>query len=156
MTDTSTVRPARPGEAPAVRALVAAAGLPTAGLDEVWATLVATLAGRPVGVAAIERHGPPEAPVFLLRSVVVEDARRGSGLGAALVTAALAAADREVGAAATIGLLTETADGYFDRFGFTRVDRGDLPRELGASPELTGACPDSARAYLRRPPEAPR
>lgn len=103
-----------------------------------------------VGVAALERYGTHGAPVFLLRSVAVRPDCRGSGLGAALVTAALAAADAQVGRRATVGLLTETAEGYFDRFGFARVDRDALPSALAASAELSGACPDSARAYLRQ------
>jgi amino-acid N-acetyltransferase len=48
-----------------------------------------------------------------------------------------------------VALLTETADGYFERFGFDRVDREQLPSAVSASPELSGACPDTARAYLR-------
>lgn len=79
-------------------------------------------------------------------------------MGAALVTAALATADAEAGGTATVALLTETADGYFDRFGFTAVKRDTLPAALAASPELAGACADTARAYLRnsRPPSSAR
>ena len=59
------------------------------------------------------------------------------------------AADTEAGRPAVVGLLTETAHGYFDRFGFTRVDRSALLAKFAASAELTGACPASATAYLR-------
>jgi amino-acid N-acetyltransferase len=37
---------------------------------------------------------------------------------------------------APVGLLTETAAGYFLRFGFVDVPRDDLPPALAASPEL--------------------
>jgi amino-acid N-acetyltransferase len=143
------IRPIRPEDAVSVRQLLSDAGLPVAGLDQAWTTLVADDAHEIVGVAALERHGPPAAHVFLLRSLAVRPGRRGHGLGAALVTAALAAADADAGMTATVALLTETADGYFDKFGFTPVERDTLPAVLSASPELRGACPDSARAYLR-------
>jgi amino-acid N-acetyltransferase len=131
-------------------AFIAACGLPTDGLDQVWATFIAADGAGFAGITALERHGPADAPVFLLRSVAVRAERRGSGLGAALVTAALAAADAEAGRPAVVGLLTETAQGYFERLGFTRVDRSALPGESAASAELTGACPATAAAYLRR------
>lgn len=128
---------------------LAARGLPTDGLDQVWVTFTATDAAGLAGITALERHGPVDAPVFLLRSVAVRADCRGCGLGAALVTAALEAADAEAGGPVVVGLLTETAHGYFDRFGFTRVERSALPAEFAASAEVTGACTDTAAAYLR-------
>ena len=147
----ATVRRAAADDAPAVRALVAGAGLPVAGLNSVWATFVALDGEDIVGTAALERHGPSTEPAaFLLRSVVVSQTHRGAGVGRALVIEALASADDAVaGGVATVALLTETADGYFDRFGFRQVDRAALPPALDASAELAGACPDTARAYRR-------
>jgi phosphinothricin acetyltransferase len=148
--DGPMVRLAEGGAEPQqVRALVEASRLPTAGLDDAWRCWIAVLdpiGGPTVAAAALERYGD----TFLLRSVVVDAAHRGTGLGARLVRAALAGADLEVGGRAPVGLLTETADGWFDRFGFAPVDRAQLPAELSASAELAGACPASARAYLRR------
>lgn len=72
----------------------------------------------------------------------VRSARAGEGAAAAeLVTAA--------GTRATVGLLTDGAAGYYDRFGFVAVSREQLPPGLSASPELTRLCPASALAYLR-------
>jgi amino-acid N-acetyltransferase len=51
---------------------------------------------------------------------------------------------------APVALLTETADGWFPRFGFRPVPREALPAALSASAELRGACPATARALLRR------
>ena len=134
-----------------VATLVASVGLPTEGLDQAWTTLVVEDPdGELAGVVALERHGPDHEPAFLLRSLVVRADRRGTGLGRTLVDGALSAADTHVGGPATVGLLTETADGYFERFGFHAVERDQLPSALFASVELTGACPDTARAYLRR------
>lgn len=144
-----TIRRATRGDADGIAELVDAAGLPTAGVHDVWLALVAGSSEALAGVVALERHGHDGSSAFLLRSLAVQPDRRGVGVGAALVTAALDAADSADGSRANVGLLTETADGYFARFGFRPVRRDDLPAALAASPELTGACPAGARAYLR-------
>jgi amino-acid N-acetyltransferase len=126
--------------------LVAAAGLPLTGLVDAALVLVAEDAGELIGSIALERHGTGGGTAFLLRSAAVAPAWRGRGVGAALTAAALAHVDA-VGA--PVALLTETAAGYFPRFGFSAVDRKRLPAALSASAELQGACPASARALLR-------
>ncbi len=57
------IRPALPEDAGSVRHVVSDAGLPVAGLDQAWTTLVAEDAHEIVGVAALERHGFPAAQV---------------------------------------------------------------------------------------------
>jgi len=84
----------------------------------------------------------------LLRSVAVHPGQRGTGLGQALTRAA---ADLARGAGVEeLYLLTTTAEGFFPRLGFERVERGELPAALGASAELRGACPASAVAMRLR------
>ncbi|WP_448625898.1 GNAT family N-acetyltransferase [Geodermatophilus sp. URMC 64] len=139
------VREATPADLPAVRELVARAGLPLDGLDDA-AVLVAEVDGRLAGTVALERHGGGPRTAFLLRSAAVEPDRRGRGVGAALTAAALERADA---LGAPVALLTETAAGYFPRFGFAPVPREDLPAELTGSAELQGACPDTTHALLR-------
>ncbi|MBB3084779.1 GNAT family N-acetyltransferase [Geodermatophilus sabuli] len=140
------VRKATPADLAVISDLLAAAGLPLAGLHNAAHVLVADAAGTLAGTVALERHGSGDATAFLLRSVAVAPAWRGRGVGATLTAAALALVD-DVGA--PVGLLTETAAGYFPRFGFTPVDRDQLPAALSASAELRGACPASAHALLR-------
>lgn len=139
---TAAIRPARAADLPDALALLAAAGLPTAGVAEHFpgCFLVARdpASGVLVALAGVEVHGA----YGLLRSVAVREDGRGQGLG------------REIGAAAidlargrglrALFLLTTTADGFFPRLGFARVSREELPAELGASEELRGACPASA------------
>jgi amino-acid N-acetyltransferase len=149
MTSPPVVHEASAVEARGLRSLAAGAGLPLTGLDDAWKTWVATSSGDVLGGVALERYETPTRPVFLLRSLVVDDVRRGEGVGASLVREALRAADLDAGAPASVALLTETADGYFPRLGFHAVSRADMPAALAASPELTGACPDTARAFLR-------
>jgi amino-acid N-acetyltransferase len=144
-----TIRRATPGDLAAVRTLIAEAGLPLDGLDDAALLLVAEAEadGAVVGTVALERYATDAGPVFLLRSAAVAPEHRGGGLGAALAAAALEHVDAE---RAPVALLTETADGWFPRFGFRPVARDELPEALAASAELRGACPDSARALLRR------
>jgi amino-acid N-acetyltransferase len=46
-------------------------------------------------------------------------------------------------------LLTETAPEWFPRLGYLPGDRSRVPAALAASPEFTGACPDSARLFRK-------
>jgi amino-acid N-acetyltransferase len=137
----TTIRSAGSADLPAIAALLAELRLPLAGVEEhLGGFLVAERGGRLIGCAGIERHGDSA----LLRSVAVASPERGRGLGARLVAACLGRA-REDGLR-TISLLTETAESFFPRFGFVPIARAELPPALGASQELQGACPESARA----------
>jgi amino-acid N-acetyltransferase len=46
-------------------------------------------------------------------------------------------------------LLTTTAEHYFPRFGFTRVDRSAVPADIRATEEFRSACPASATVMAR-------
>jgi amino-acid N-acetyltransferase len=126
-------------DGPAIEALLTSNGLPLAGLELASElTLTARADGTLLGCAAIEPHGS----VGLLRSVCVAEAERGTGLGRRLVAEAESLAVK-VGID-ELYLLTETAAAWFPRLGYEATDRGAVPSELAASPEFTGACPDSA------------
>ena len=147
----AVIRPATDDDAAAVERLVAEAGLPLAGLGTAVLRLVAEDERGLAGVAALEDHGGAGGRAFLLRSVVTRHDVRGTGVGTALTRAALQHVDE---VRAPVALLTETAEGWFPRFGFRPVEREDLPPALAASEELRGACPVSARALLRDPADA--
>jgi MOSC domain-containing protein YiiM/N-acetylglutamate synthase-like GNAT family acetyltransferase len=126
--------------------LLREAGLPTDGFpSDTPVVLVARADGAVVGGVALERWGD----AALLRSLVVADSQRGTGLGSALTRAILARA-RSSGAR-SVSLLTETAERFFPDFGFTPVERDGLPAALAASAEMRGACPDSAVAMTLEP-----
>ena len=136
---TVTIEPMRPGDFPAVLALLERSGLPTDGLaDHQAATLAAYVDGRITGSAALEVYGASG----LLRSVAVDADWRGQGLGRRLTQAALDLARRR--GIGEIFLLTETAAQFFPRFGFRPVARADVPAPVQASVEFTTVCPDSA------------
>jgi amino-acid N-acetyltransferase len=126
----------------AIVALLESAALPVDGIDDA-AFVVAERAGVIVGCAAIERRGT----AGLLRSVAVDAACRGIGIGDALVAHVIKAASRE--SIDPIVLLTTTAAEWFARYAFTRIAQSDVPAPLLASAEFQGACPASA-VIMRR------
>jgi amino-acid N-acetyltransferase len=149
-----SIERARPADRAAVESLLEANGLPTAGFDLAAATAVVAReqsgSREIVGCAAVEPYGS----VGLLRSVCVASDRRSAGLGRRLVAEAEAiATSLGIG---QLFLLTDTAGDWFPRLGYERVGKGTAPVPLLASPEFTGACPESAlllRKILYRLPE---
>jgi SAM-dependent methyltransferase/N-acetylglutamate synthase-like GNAT family acetyltransferase len=140
-TKAATIEPASDADLAAVKSLLDARGLPIEGLDEhVGAALVAREGGEVVGAVALELYGD----AALLRSLVVRSDRQRIGLGTGLTEAALALA-RQRGVR-ELYLLTETADGFFPRFGFERVARDQVAPAVRGSVEFASACPQSARA----------
>lgn len=151
--DAVTLRPAGPADLTWAFRLLERADLPTAGVAEHFGRfVVAEQEGRIVGVAGLEVHGD----AGVLRSVAVAPALQGTGLGRRLTEAILASV-RDSGLR-RLYLLTTTADGYFPRFGFRRIDRGEASPEVQGSVEFSEACPASAVAMvldLGRPGPAP-
>lgn len=124
---------------PAVRRLLETQHLPVDGVDDHLETmLVARISNDVVGAAAVELY----ADGALLRSVVVDPAYQGQGLGCRLTESALQLADRH--GVNAVFLLTTTADEFFPRFGFGAVSRSEVPRSVQASVEFQSACPASA------------
>jgi amino-acid N-acetyltransferase len=134
------IRAGRSEDLPAVRRLLAQEKLPLDGVDGLLQLIVA--ATQPdeliVGSAAFEEY----ASGVLLRSVVVDEQYRRERLGQRLITEALDLASRRGHRAGY--LLTTTAANFFPRFGFTPIDRADVPADVRQSIEFTSACPESA------------
>lgn len=135
----ATIDRARPDDLQEVLALLTENHLPLDGLtDHLATTLVARHDGRIVGSAALEVY--PEGA--LLRSVAVAPRLQHQRLGRALTDAAISLAEERHLPA--VYLLTTTAAEYFPKFGFTRVERADVPSSVKGSIEFTSACPASA------------
>jgi len=100
--------------------------------------LVAYLEGKVVGTIGLEIYGESA----LLRSAVVTPSKRNRGLGTLLYNALLDDAKKR--GVKRLVLLTNTAEEYFRRKGFVRIDRAGLNEPLTTSAEFTGACPSSA------------
>lgn len=134
-----TVDSGSPADLGAIGSLLDAAGLPRDGIGAVptdW--FVARRGDRVVGAVAVERHGGDG----LLRSLVVDETHRGSGIGSGLAAAAEQhAAGSGLGA---LYLLTETAEPFFARRGWQRIGRDAAPAAITASVEWATACGVSA------------
>jgi amino-acid N-acetyltransferase len=142
----TTIRPARPGDRDAVEALLRRAALPPDGLDDHFgeAYAVAEADGRIVGAAGVEVYGG----AGLLRSVAVDPAWQGRGMGAALTRERLAWARAR--GLEEVYLLTTTAAGYFPKLGFTPVDREAVPEAVRGSLQFAGVCPSTAAVMVLR------
>lgn len=139
-----TLRSARATDLPAVLGLLEAAGLPRDGVAEGLVRLcLAEVDGRLAGVAGLERYGTSA----LLRSVAVAEDQRGRKVAGRLVQRMLEEARDE--SIHDVYLRTTTAEGYFPRFGFEKVDQAEVPEAVKASVEFQGACPSSAACMVR-------
>lgn len=148
--DCLELRKARPADLPAVLALLQSADLPAAGVKETFSHfVVAESDGLIVGAAGLEVY----TASALLRSVVVDDSCRGSGVGRRLIDHALAEAKQR--GIDDVFLLTTSAEHYFPRFGFACVSRDAVTEEVRTSVEFQGACPSSAVVMRKTLAERP-
>ncbi|MFC0130067.1 arsenic resistance N-acetyltransferase ArsN2 [Ralstonia solanacearum] len=134
-------RPACTEDYAAIRALLAAQGLPSEDVgasEEAHRFHLAEQDGQIVGCAGLEVYGTDA----LLRSVAVAPSMRDSGLGRALVDIT----ERD---AAAIGvqrlfLLTTSAADYFSRIGYKSCNRSVAPSPVQTSSQFSRLCPVSA------------
>jgi amino-acid N-acetyltransferase len=135
----TSIERAQRGDLASVLALLERHGLPIDGASGIEDDLlVARVNGEVVGAAGLELY----ADGALLRSVVVDRRVQGQGLGQRLTEGAMALARTHC--APAIFLLTTTADGFFPRFGFQRINRDEVPESVQQSVEFQSACPASA------------
>jgi GNAT superfamily N-acetyltransferase len=128
-----------PADDPDFLAALFAAGLPIEDLGKGTASYFA-LSGAWGGLAGT-------GPDRLIRSVVVGEGSRGSGVGSAIV-GLLADAARDDGAA-RLWLLTTDAVGFFCRLGWRAVDRAAAPDAIQSMEQFASICPASASLMVR-------
>ena len=150
-TTTPVLRAATAADHPAVERLLADVDLPTAGIAPLFEVRAGDFvvaddprrAGELAAVAGMEVCRTDA----LLRSVAVRPEWREAGLGHQLVWRVVSDAERR--GLRALYLLTMTAERYFPRFGFTRVDRTAVPADVLATVEFRSACPASATVMAR-------
>jgi amino-acid N-acetyltransferase len=139
-------RTIRTGPLPqAARDLLAAADLPIADLsdEQLKEFFFCGPGAAPSALVGLEIYGT----AALLRSLVVDSSLRSTGLGSALVRRAeLHAAERGVRA---LYLLTTTAEPFFERLGYRRVDRRDAPLSIQSTREFADLCPASSTFMIK-------
>lgn len=130
----------------AARRLLARVDLPVDDLGSVDLAdfLACGPADDPAGLVGLE-IGPQ---VALLRSLAVDPAYRGTGLGRELV--ARAEAHAAARGARAVYLLTLTAGAFFRHQCYRDADREAAPPFIRATREFAGICPASA-VFLRKP-----
>jgi amino-acid N-acetyltransferase len=135
----------RPPRATAV-ALLEAQGLPVSDITDEHLEHFFYIGsdGSPIGLVGVEIYGTDA----LLRSLVVADTARTQGIGASLVQHAEDYATSH--SVAAIYLLTTTAEGFFERRGYRRVDRTQAPRAIQSTPEFASLCPASSAFMIKR------
>jgi len=133
------IAPAAAGDLGRVLELLEHNHLPRAEIERhVDTLLVAREGDRIVGCGAVELYGK----AGLVRSIAVDLPHRGLGLGIQITEAVLALA-RSHGLK-TVYLFTETAQGFFPRFGFRSIRREEVDPAVKRSVEFTKACPETA------------
>ncbi|WP_306299727.1 arsenic resistance N-acetyltransferase ArsN2 [Caballeronia sordidicola] len=100
--------------------------------------------GSVVGIGGLEQLGSS----VLLRSLAVAPEARGIGIARALV-ARLEDNARSCGQP-DVWLLTTTAERFFERAGYERVSREDVPGEVRLCSQFAALCPSTAACMRKR------
>ncbi len=129
----------QPVDRQAVTHLLENANLPTADLPESLshffkAETDSNLAGT-VGLEVYEKYA-------LLRSLAVSEAFRNLKIGQLLYEQVMQHAKNQ--GVLEVFLITNTADGYFEKRGFVKIDRNTVPTEIQQTQQFQGVCPSSA------------
>jgi amino-acid N-acetyltransferase len=99
--------------------------------------------GSPTGLVGLELYGTNA----LLRSLVVGESARNKGLGSTLIVhAEQYAASMSV---RSIYLLTTTAEAFFKRLGYERIERSQAPPSIERTREFTSLCPASSAFMMK-------
>jgi amino-acid N-acetyltransferase len=143
MTDPLMIR-GRPPRSTAV-ALLQAQGLPVSDItdEHLEHFFFVGSCGSPTGLVGLEIYGTDA----LLRSLVVGEHARSKGLGSELIEhAEHYAASKSV---RSIYLLTTTAEAFFKRLGYERIDRSQAPPSIERTREFASLCPSNSAFMVK-------
>lgn len=140
------ITPFQPQDAPAIRSLLTAAGLPVDDLTPEGMALFLVARddrNQPIAAIGLEIYGE----FGLLRSLAVDPRWRKKGLGRQLVAGIEhLAGERGVH---RLYLLTTTAADFFAGLGYRQIGREEVPPGVTASSEFQTVCPVSAVCMMR-------
>ena len=132
-------------EDPSMASLLASEGLPTDDLQDEGRTFYRIIIDKtPVGFVGMEGEGDN----LLLRSLVIDPARRSAGIGQRAVRAIEAKA--RANGACCLHLLTNTAADFFRRNGYQDRKREEAPQAVIRSREFSELCPASASYLVKK------
>jgi phosphoglycolate/pyridoxal phosphate phosphatase family enzyme len=142
------VRQAAGPDLPTIATLLHDGGLPAGSARErVGRTVVAELDRTVLATAAWEALDGPA----LLRSVATSPKARGHGLGVHVVAGALRGIHRA--GLRDVYLVTQDAERFFGRCGFTTVPREEMPNAVARHPQVARECPSTAPVMRMRLPD---
>ena len=122
-----------------VKAILSKSKLPTDDLDLSTQRFIGVLSDQKlIGIGALELYGSSA----LLRSMAVIYAGQNKGLGTNLVSGLLDLARKNN--VSELFLLTETAEKFFAKNGFNKINRSEVPAEILQTEEFTNLCPSTA------------
>jgi HAD superfamily hydrolase (TIGR01457 family) len=139
-------RQATPDDAGAVRSLLEEAGLQADGAEKrIHGTIVSSESPE----AEIDATAclQTEDRFGILRSVAVRKPLQGKGLGMLAVAGAIGQARAR--GLHHVSLFTETAPAFFERLGFRKIDRSELPEPVRVSSHAAEECAVTATAMVR-------
>ncbi len=141
----ATYRPCTIGDISRVEALLKVVDLPLDGVAEgITRFILAENGSDIVAVAGLELY----ADCGLLRSVAVKPGMQRHGIGRQLVGKVIENA--KAYGVRRLFLLTETAEPFFAKMGFVRVQREEVDESVRKSLEFCRVCPDTAAAMMRQ------
>lgn len=91
-----------------------------------------------IGIGGVEKHGN----FGLLRSVAIVSSFRAKGYGTALCNKLIEQA--KIDNLSELFLLTMNAESFFNRLGFQRIPRDEIPQEMQDTAEFKTLCPVSS------------
>jgi amino-acid N-acetyltransferase len=142
---TAQVRTATQADSEGIIALLQANELPTSDLAECRPEFVVVEdSGELIGTGGVQVFGD----AALVRSVAIAKDRQKTGLGTSL----LGELERHASAQGVreLVLLTQTAEPFFARHGYSRVERVSVPQPIQATAEFRSLCPASAVCMVKR------
>ncbi len=139
------IEPAAAEDFSSVCALLESAQLPTADLRQDMAHFFLAIIGDDtVGAIGLDPYGSSG----LLRSMIVQPEFRNMGIAAHLVETLEAHAKKE--GVEELYLITNTAEQFFAKIGFKKIQRDQLPDAVAGSAEFNGLCPASSTIMKKK------
>lgn len=144
MTETIALRAAVAADFQNICDLLEANRLPTIDLNPSLPNFfIAEQAGKVAGVMGMDRYGS----FGLLRSAATASDYRNQGIAGALAEQVEQAARSQQ--LTSLYLITNTAEAWFARKGFTKIDRSEVPAVVLQSKEFNGLCPSSSAIMVK-------
>ena len=133
-----------PDDRPTLIQLLSQSSLPTTDLPpQLLHFFKAEINGNLAGTVGLEIYDS----YALLRSLVVDNAYRSQKIGQQLLDQALQYARSQ--GITEVYLITNTAEEYFEKQGFAKVERNSVPTPIQKTQQFQGVCPSSATVMYK-------